>query len=81
MYRKSVTYLKDRALELGARDAKVIDAKSVKTAACRHGDDARPSMEACGIDVYATARGNGFAIETLDSPKCKGNYFGLVLLK
>jgi len=172
MYRKTIVWLKKRALELGARDAQVIDAKSIKAAAwvrfkcqfgcsgygesltcppyspnfeqtqkildcyskailvhrtgddvvnmtklvlelekeaflagyykalamgagpcqlcaecnlkegiCRHGDDARPSMESCGIDVYATARGNGFTIETLDSTRCKGNYFGLVLLK
>jgi len=47
---------------------------------CRHGENARPSMEACGIDVFATARNNGFIIETLDSIRCKGNYFGLVLI-
>jgi len=47
---------------------------------CRHAENARPAMEACGIDVYATARNNGFVIETLDSLKCKGNYFGLLLI-
>jgi predicted metal-binding protein len=48
---------------------------------CRHAEDARPSMEACGIDVFATARNNGFSIETLDSAGCKGDYFGLVLIE
>jgi predicted metal-binding protein len=48
---------------------------------CRHGDKARPSMEACGIDVFKTARNNGFIINTLDSPRCKAAYFGLVLVE
>lgn len=171
MYRKPLTYFKTLALKLGARDAKLIDPKSVKTAAwvrfkcqfgcsgygesltcppysptfeqtqkildcyskallvhrrstdvanmskivvqlereaflagyhkalgmgsgpcmlcskcnlagrCRHSEDTRPSMEACGIDVYTTARNNGFKIETLENTKCIGDYFGLVLLK
>ena len=32
---------------------------------CKFRNKARPSMEACGIDVYQTARNNGFFIETL----------------
>jgi len=48
---------------------------------CRHSENTRPSMEACGIDVFATARNNGFMIETLDSTKRKGDYFGLVLIE
>ena len=51
------------------------------TEACAHGDDARPSMEACGIDVFATARLNGFPIEVLRSTGCAGNYYGLVLIE
>jgi predicted metal-binding protein len=170
MYRKTIAQLRMRAIKLGARDSKIIDVKTVKTAAwvrykcqfgcsgfgesltcpphsplpeqtqkildcykkailihrrsddvanmskvvvqlekeaflagyykalamgsgpcmlcaqcnlkgrCRHGENARPSMEACGIDVFATARNNGFIIETLDSIRCKGDYFGLVLV-
>lgn len=170
MYRKSVEELKDRAVKLGAGESKIIEVKTVKTAAwvrykcqfgclgfaesltcppysptpeqtqkildsfrkailihcqsgsrvdiskvvikiereaflagyykalgmgagpcrlcadcnlkgrCRHAEDARPSMEACGIDVFSTARSNGYPIETLDSLKCKANYFGLVLI-
>ncbi|HTZ10951.1 MAG TPA: DUF2284 domain-containing protein [Candidatus Margulisiibacteriota bacterium] len=48
---------------------------------CRHGDKARPSMEACGIDVFKTARNNGFIINTLDSPRCKAAYFALLLVE
>jgi len=32
---------------------------------CRFPDKARPSMSACGIDVYQTAWNNGLEIKTL----------------
>ncbi len=48
---------------------------------CQKPDLARPSMEACGIDVFATARKAGFKIEVLtrrdEIPTC----FGLVLVE
>ncbi|HUW22788.1 MAG TPA: DUF2284 domain-containing protein [bacterium] len=47
---------------------------------CKKPYEARPSMEASGIDVYQTARNNGYKIEVLKSDDCKGNYFGLVLI-
>jgi predicted metal-binding protein len=47
---------------------------------CVHPREARPSMEACGIDVFETARHNGFRIKTLKSPDEKPLYFGLVLI-
>ncbi len=46
---------------------------------CEHPEVARPSMEACGIDVFATARGNGFKIEVVTDRDCEDNYYGLVL--
>lgn len=48
---------------------------------CRHPDKTRPSMEACGIDVYTTVRNNGFPIKVLKESSCKGNYYGLVLIE
>jgi len=42
---------------------------------------ARASMEASGIDVYATARKNGFHIEVLKTRRQKPTYFGLLLVK
>jgi len=39
----------------------------------------RPSMEACSVDVYATARKNGFSIDVRKSKEEKPAYFGLVL--
>jgi predicted metal-binding protein len=48
---------------------------------CRHSDKARPSLEACGIDVFTTVRSNGFFIKTLQTQNCKGNYYGIVLIE
>jgi len=46
---------------------------------CQHGYEARPSMEACGIDVFKTARDNGFPIEVVRTHDDEMNIFGLVL--
>jgi len=37
-------------------------------------------MEACGIDVYATARAAGFTINVVRTRKDPQHYFGLVLV-
>lgn len=41
---------------------------------------ARPSMEACGIDVFQTARNNGFHLETLRVETEPRNTFCLMLV-
>jgi predicted metal-binding protein len=48
---------------------------------CRHADESRPAMEACGIDVYATVRSAGLPIEVVTSKDCAQNYYGLVLVE
>ena len=48
---------------------------------CLHPDRARPSMEAAGMDVFSTARGNGYRIEVLTDPGQQADYFGLVLIE
>ncbi len=48
---------------------------------CRYPDEARPSMEACGIDVYATARKHGFTINVVKDDSDPQHYFGLVLIE
>ncbi len=48
---------------------------------CVHPRLARPTMEACGIDVYATARKNGFSIEVRKTYREKPTYYGLVLVE
>jgi predicted metal-binding protein len=41
---------------------------------------ARPSMEACGIDVYQTARNNGMYIETLRDRSDTNNEYCLMMV-
>ena len=48
---------------------------------CKHGLEVRPSMEACGIDVFKTARNNGFTIKVLRTRGEERNVFGLVLIE
>lgn len=47
---------------------------------CRHADQARPAMEACGIDVFATVRRHGFAINVVRCQSDPQHYFGMVLV-
>jgi len=47
---------------------------------CKYPHQARPSMEACGIDVFSTVKAHGFPIEVLKDQNCKPNYYGLVLI-
>jgi hypothetical protein len=37
-------------------------------------------MEGCGIDVFATARSNGFTINVVRDENDEAHYFGVVLL-
>jgi predicted metal-binding protein len=48
---------------------------------CRHGLEARPSMESCGIDVFKTARDNGFPIDVVQSPEDERNGYGVILVE
>lgn len=47
---------------------------------CHFGMRARPSMEACGIDVYETARINGFPIQPLRNKDETQNIYCLMLV-
>lgn len=67
-----------KAIGLGAGPCRLC--RKCPPEGCRHGDRARPSMEACGIDVYATVRANGYPIEVLKDESCRGNFYGLVLI-
>jgi len=53
---------------------------AVKGEPCRFGAKARPSMESCGIDVFQTARNNGFYIETLREQTETWNLYALMLV-
>jgi predicted metal-binding protein len=69
-----------RALGLGAGPCNLCRSCAFDEG-CRHPDDARPSMEACGIDVFATARKHGFTINVVKSYKDPQHYFGLLLIE
>jgi len=55
--------------------------KSCDEESCKHPERARPSMEACGIDVFATARGNGYPIEVVRDEGSEQNRYGLLLIE
>ena len=69
-----------KALGLGAGPCQLCKQECAIDGGCRHPEQARPSMEACGIDVFATVRRNGFAIEVVRDGNDEQHYFGVVLL-
>jgi predicted metal-binding protein len=48
---------------------------------CQHRSEARPSMEACGVDVFKTARDNGFPIRVLRTHEEEKNFYGVILVE
>ena len=48
---------------------------------CKHGYEARPSMEACGIDVFKTVRDNGFHIEVVRTREKERKGYGVILVE
>ncbi|MBM4320421.1 MAG: DUF2284 domain-containing protein [Deltaproteobacteria bacterium] len=69
-----------KAFGLGAGPCSLCKERCGFGEGCRHAEQARPSMEACGIDVFATVRANGFTIEVVRDRSEEPHYFGLVLL-
>jgi predicted metal-binding protein len=55
--------------------------KECNTVVCNFQGNTIPSMEACGIDVFQTARNNGYEITTLRSRGEIQNHFGLILVE
>ncbi|MFH1011878.1 MAG: DUF2284 domain-containing protein, partial [bacterium] len=47
---------------------------------CHFPEQARPSMEACGIDVFSTARNAGWKIEVVQSLTSCFRLFGMILM-
>ncbi len=69
-----------KAFALGAGPCYFCESCILKPGQCRHADRARPAMEACGIDVYATAHNAGFQIEVVRTRQQCPDYFGLILV-
>jgi len=69
-----------RAFGLGAGPCYFCKRCAVEEKQCRHPERARPAMEACGIDVYSTAKKAGFPIEVVRTRRQCPNYYGLILV-
>jgi predicted metal-binding protein len=69
-----------KALGLGAGPCRLCSSCAFDEG-CRHPDEARPAMEACGIDVFATVRKHGFTINVVKTYKDPQHYFGLILIE
>jgi predicted metal-binding protein len=48
---------------------------------CEHPDLARPSMEGCGIDVFATVKKAGLDLRVVKNKNEKPTYYGLLLVE
>ena len=68
-----------KALAFGAGPCNLC--RSCPEDGCKYPDKARPSMEACGIDVFSTARNNGCPIEVVLNESSEQNYYGLLLIE
>jgi len=69
-----------KALGLGAGPCRLCETCAFEEG-CRHPYQSRPAMEACGIDVYATVRKQGFEIKVVRTHKEPQHYFGMVLVE
>ncbi|MFP3872520.1 MAG: DUF2284 domain-containing protein [Candidatus Natronoplasma sp.] len=69
-----------KAFAMGAGPCYLCEECEVESG-CVYPHKARPAMEACGIDVYRTAREAGFTIEVVEDHCCTQNYYGLLLLE
>jgi predicted metal-binding protein len=70
-----------KAFAMGSGPCRLCDECNPADRACCHPREARPSMEACGIDVYQTVRNSGFPIEVVKDRSSAQNYYGVVLIE
>ena len=67
-----------KAIGLGSGPCRIC--KQCNPDSCAFPQKTVPSMEACGIDVFATVRANGFEIRTLKNGEEIQDIFGLLLV-
>jgi predicted metal-binding protein len=70
-----------KAFAMGAGPCQLCGECNIANNECRNPEKARPAMEACGIDVFQTARNNGYQIDVVKNHSSKQNYFALVLVE
>jgi predicted metal-binding protein len=69
-----------KALAFSGGSCNLCRACNIRPGICRKPELARPSMEACGIDVFETARRTGYQISVLKDKNSEFTYFGMVLI-
>jgi predicted metal-binding protein len=69
-----------KAFGLGAGPCSLCKECVLTAGGCRNPEQARPAMEACGIDVFSTAHKAGFDISVVRTEHECPNYFGLLLV-
>ena len=69
-----------KALAFSAGSCKLCKTCNIRSGSCRKPEIARPSMEACGIDVFETARTAGYQLSVLKDRVSEFTYFGMVLV-
>jgi len=69
-----------KAFGLGAGPCYFCRKCPVQEGQCRHPERARPSMEACGIDVFSLVRKAGLPLEVLRTTRQCPDYYGLILV-
>jgi predicted metal-binding protein len=69
-----------KALALGGGECDLCDVCDIQAGICRRPDISRPSMEACGIDVFATALRAKYDMRILNSKDDEFTWFGMILI-
>jgi predicted metal-binding protein len=69
-----------KAFGLGAGPCPFCRDCNVEQKQCRHPERARPSMEACGIDVFSTVKKFNLPIEVVRTTRQCPNFYGLILV-
>ena len=69
-----------KAFGIGAGSCDFCKTCKVDEQWCRHARRARPSMEACGIDVFSTVKKAGLPIEVVRTTRQCPNFYGLILI-
>ena len=68
-----------KAFALGAQPCKLCDPCTISTF-CQYPEKARPTLQACGIDVKATVNNNGWA-DVIEHKPCSDSHpIGMILL-
>lgn len=70
-----------KAFAMGSGPCRLCDECTPEEGECIYPEMARPSMEACGIDVFKSARNNGYPIEVVKNENCEQNYYSIVLIE